>query len=91
MLIDGVIVYNPLPSTHFLDVSNECIVTIGGEVDDMTAHDVDRVIEAGILPNGVAWGRTSRIDGFADIVIDSTEVTMETLRQLIHAGIVTRP
>jgi hypothetical protein len=91
MVINGVTVYNPLPSTHFLDVSNECIVTIGGEVDDWAERDVDRVVKAGTLPNGVAWGITNRVDGFADIVIDSTEVTEETLRQLIAINVVTRP
>jgi hypothetical protein len=94
--IEGVTVYNPLPARAFVDLDKECVVPIGGDIHsldvDCLTHDIDDIQMSGRLPNGIHWGRTNRNEnGFADILIDSAEVTEETLRLLIHDGIVTRP
>lgn len=94
--IMGVTVYNPLPGTGFVDLDKECVIPIGGEIDpfdvDMLNDDLDRVVTAGVLPNGVHWGMSARSEeGFAGVLIDTVEVTEETIRQLIIAGIVTAP
>ena len=93
-IIDGVTVYNPLPAAGFTDLDKECIIPIGGEIDsfdvDDLAKDLDQVIDSGVLPNGVHWGITDRnADGFADVLIDSVEVTVEIIKQLIAAKVVT--
>jgi hypothetical protein len=94
MVIDGVIVYNPLPARCFVDVDKECVIPIGGDihpfdVESLTA-DLDDVKVAGTLPNGVAWGKTNpNTYGFSDILVDSTEVSEETIRQLIAANVIT--
>lgn len=90
----GVRVYNPLPSQSFVDLEKECIIPIGSEIDpfdiESLTTDIDDIQQAGTLPNGVAWGITSRGEyDFADILIDAEEVTEETIRQLIEARIVT--
>ena len=94
LIIEGVTVYNPLPSQAFVDLDNECIVPIGGDIDsldeDDLLQDLSNIVNSGKLPNGVHWGITSRFEtGFADILVDSSEVTEETVRQLIAAKVVT--
>lgn len=92
----GVTVYNPLPAESFVDLDHECIIPIGGpidtlDVDDLTA-DIDDIQRAGTLPNGVAWGITSRNDrGFADILVDADEVDENTIEHLIETGVVLTP
>lgn len=94
--IDGVTIYNPLPSPYFTDLDKECIIPIGisGKIDSTEIEnlnkDIDDIVNSGVLPNGVHWGITSRNeDGFADILIDVSEVTEETIRQLIAAKVIT--
>jgi hypothetical protein len=95
MVIDGITVYNPLPARAFVDVNNECVIPIGGDIHpfdvESLTHDIDDIRTSGKLPNGVHWGLTNRnADGFADILVDSVEVTEETIRQLIASNIITR-
>jgi hypothetical protein len=48
------------------------------------------VVDSGVLPNGIHWGITKRnAYGFADIVIDATEITEDIIRQLITAHVIT--
>ena len=94
LTIEGVTVYNPLPAHYFVDLDKECVIPIGGEIDPFDVEDmtngIDRVINAGRLPNGVHWGITDRSEyGFANIYIDTLEVTEDTLRQLITAKVIT--
>lgn len=89
----GVRVYNPLPARSFVDLDKECIIPIGGEIDpfdkETLEKDIDDIRCSGTLPNGIAWGITSRSEyDFADILIDAEEVTEETIRQLIEAGVI---
>lgn len=94
--ICGVIIYNDLPASCFVDVDHESITPIGGDLHP--AFDVpgieeilDQVIKSGVLPNGVHYGITDRNkEGYAEILIDSATVTEETIRLLIEAGIITR-
>lgn len=89
----GVTVYNPLPAKHFVDLDHECVIPIGGPIHP---HDIDDIIEdiqrAGTLPNGVAWGITSRNDrGFANILVDADEVDEKTIEHLIEMKVVITP
>lgn len=95
-LIEGFEVYNALPSKSFVDLKGHSIIPLGGELHDFDVEEltsiIDAVVEAGILPSGVAWGRTARSEhGYADVVIDAPEVTEKILKDLIKAGVVSIP
>lgn len=93
-VILGVTVYNPLPARSFVDLDHECVIPIGGSIDELDMEslttDIDNIQDGGTLSNGVAWGITSRTNGFADILIDAVEVTEETVALLIKTGYVLR-
>ena len=64
------------------------------DLDDIT-QCIDDIVNSGTLPNGVAWGITSRqaneysTYGFAMILVDSFFITAEIIEQLIQAGVIT--
>jgi hypothetical protein len=95
IIIEGVTLHNPLPAAYFCDLNNECVIPIGGDIDPIDEKDLNKDLDdihtSGVLPNGIHWGITNRNpDGFADILLDSPEVTEESIRQLIQLGIVTK-
>ena len=94
VVLEGVTIFNVLPALHFVDLDKECVIPLGGEIDSLDMEGltqaVDDVVDSGVLPNGIHWGITKRnAYGFADIVVDATEITEETIRQLITAHVIT--